>query len=68
MSKSNGDKFKIGAWISLETKRKADLYRALSGKPLQDIYEQALDFFLNSAMPNLDKTSSGEFLDAHINH
>jgi len=68
MSKSNDDRFKIGAWISLETKRKADLYRALSGKPLQDIYEQALDYFLDSEMPKLDKTNSGDFLHAHNNH
>jgi hypothetical protein len=53
MKNPNGDRTKIGAWISIETKRKADLYRALSGESLQDIYEAALKSYLDYKLPSL---------------
>ena len=53
MKNPNGDRTKIGAWINIETKRKADLYRALSGKSLQDIYEAALKSYLDNKLPSL---------------
>ena len=53
MKYPNGDKTKIGAWIGIETKRKADLYRALTGESLQDIYEAALKSFLDQKLPML---------------
>ena len=53
MKYPNGDKTKIGAWIGIETKRKADLYRALTGEALQDIYEAALNSFLDQRLPTL---------------
>lgn len=53
MNKLNSDRFKIGAWINLDTKRKADLYRALTGESLQDIYEAALKSYLDKKLPSL---------------
>jgi len=51
MKTLNSDKIKIGAWIDRETKRRADIYRAISGKSLQDIYETALNRFLDLELP-----------------
>jgi len=56
MKKPNGNtEYKIGAFISSNTKRKADLYRALTGKKLKDIYEEALNEFLDSHLSNINK-------------
>lgn len=44
----------IGTYISSDTKRKADLYRALTGKKLKDIYEEALNEFLNNHLSNIN--------------
>jgi hypothetical protein len=58
MKYANGYKFKIGAWISNDTKRRADLYRALSGRSLQDIYEEALNQFLDKAFQDLGPSAA----------
>ena len=67
MNKPNSDRFKIGAWISLDTKRKADLYRALTGKTLQDIYEAALRSYLDQELPLIEQNTHGGIFRAHNN-
>lgn len=67
MKNPNDDKTKIGAWIDIETKRKADLYRALTGKTLQDIYEAALRSYLDQELPAIEQSTHRGIFRAHNN-
>jgi hypothetical protein len=64
MNTLNSDKFKIGAWISKDTKLRADMFRALSGHSLQEIYETALCSFLDTELPKLEATRMENIVNA----
>ncbi|MBI9094169.1 MAG: hypothetical protein JEY71_04720 [Sphaerochaeta sp.] len=67
MNTPNSDRFKIGAWISKDTKRRADMFRALSGHSLQEIYETALCTYLDAELPKIEETRIENIIHAQNN-
>jgi len=53
MLNTYGD-IKIGAYVTAETKRRADLYHAITGMSLKAIYEEAIKEYLEKRLPKTE--------------